>query len=109
MPLPRPLPKDGGDARREDALVRAPAPYRDERQSLLAENARLNREIARRRRRRVWPAVASIGAYVVLLTQLRDWLNGTDPVRYWIALLSLIVALGAGAASVVVYIFGGRD
>lgn len=84
-------------------------PYRDERLSLLAENARLRAEIARLRRGRSWPTVIALVGYIVLITQLSSWLNGTDPVRYWLAISSLVVALGAGAASAILLIVGARD
>jgi hypothetical protein len=84
-------------------------PYRDERLSLLAENARLRSEIVRLRRGRSWPTVVALVSYIVLITQLGSWLNGTDPVRYWLAIISLVVALGAGAASAIHLIVGARD
>ena len=83
-------------------------PYRDERLSLLAENARLRGEIVRLRRGRSWPTVVALVSYVVLITQLSSWLNGTDPVRYWLAVSSLVIALGAGAASAIHLILGDR-
>jgi hypothetical protein len=92
-----------------DALPQSLAPYRDERLSLPAENARLRDEIARLRRGRSWPTVAALVGYVVLVTQLSGWLNGTDPVRYWLAIVSLVVALGVGAASALHLILGARD
>jgi hypothetical protein len=89
--------------------LRGPDPYRDERPSLLAENARLRAEITRLKRRRALPAVASLAAYLVILTELGDWLNGTDPVRYWVALLSLGLAFCVGLASAIHLIAAGRD
>ncbi|WP_437672858.1 hypothetical protein [Sorangium sp. So ce131] len=81
-------------------------PYRDSRPGLVAENERLRRELAGRRRRRAWPAVAAIAAYVALVTELGGWLNGTDPVRYWAALLSLLLALGVSVATALHLIVG---
>jgi hypothetical protein len=83
-------------------------PYRDDRESLIAENASLRRELARLRRRRAWPALASLATYLLILTELRDWLNGTDPVRYWLAILSLVIALGASATGAIHLIVGSR-
>lgn len=84
-------------------------PYRDDRPSLVAENERLRRELARSRRRRAWPAVVALAVYVLLLTELRQWLNGTDPVRYWVALGALIAALGVSVGFAIRLFFGGRS
>ncbi|XXT17373.1 hypothetical protein WME94_44815 [Sorangium sp. So ce429] len=84
-------------------------PYRDGRPSLLAENERLRRELARLRRRRAWPAVAALGGYLLLVTELRGWLNGADPVRYWAALVALLLALGVSVASALRLIVGRSD
>ncbi|WP_437997051.1 hypothetical protein WMF26_40065 [Sorangium sp. So ce185] len=84
-------------------------PYRDGRPSLAAENERLRRELARLRRRRAWPAAAALGGYVALVTALRGWLNGADPVRYWVALVALLLAFGVSVASALWLIMGRDD
>ncbi len=84
-------------------------PYRDSRPGLLAENERLREEIARLRRRRAWPPVAALVVYLVLVTELGGWLNGADPVRYWLSLGSLLLALGVSVASALHLILGRRD
>jgi hypothetical protein len=85
-----------------------PTPYRDDRASLEAENERLRRELDRARRVRAWPAVAALAAYVLLVTELRGWLNGADPVRYWIAVVSLVLTLGVSVAIALRLVIGGR-
>ena len=84
-------------------------PYRDDRPSLVAENARLRKELAKTRRRRAWPVVAALVVYVVLVTELQGWLNGTDPVRYWFGLGSLVAALGVSVVLALRLVFAGRD
>ena len=84
-------------------------PYRTDRPTLVAENARLRRELAHTKRRRAWPAVASLGVYVLLVTQLRDWLNGTDATRYWLAIISLVASLGVSVAVAIRLLFTPRD
>lgn len=85
-------------------------PYRDDRPSLIAENARLRKELAKSKRRGAWPAVIALAAYVVLITELRDWLNGNDPTRYWIAVASILGALGISIAIAIRLLFlSGRS
>jgi cell division septal protein FtsQ len=85
-------------------------PYRDDRPSLVAENERLRRELAKTKRRRIWPAFLSLGAYVVLITELRDWLSSSNPTQYWIAVVSIVGALGLSVAIAVRLLFtSGRS
>lgn len=100
---------DGTAPAGEERGVSELDPYRDDRPSLAAENARLRRELAKTRKRRAWPVVAALVAYVALLTELRDWLNGADPVRYWFALGSLLAALGVSVVLAVRLVFARRD
>lgn len=70
-------------------------PYRDEKETLRAENERLKAQLAERRARRVPRAaialaVLAIGAFVLL----QPWLNGSDA-RFWSALGIVAVLLGA--------------
>lgn len=70
--------------------------YRDEKESLRAENERLRAQLEERRKRRPpWAAVAlAIGA-VVAFFLLQSWLNGNDT-RFWAA-LGIVAVLGVGA------------
>jgi hypothetical protein len=68
--------------------------YRDEKESLRAENERLKEKLAERRRRGVpWVAVVlaltAVGAFFLM----QSWLNGSD-IRFWAALGILLVLAG---------------
>jgi len=75
--------------------------YRDEKESLRAENERLKEKLAEKRRRGVpWAAVVlalfAVGAFFLL----QPWLNGSD-IRFWAALgILLLLAGGAVFAAV---------
>lgn len=65
--------------------------YRDEKESLRAENERLRTELAGQRRRRPpWIAIALALSDVVAFFVLHPWLNGSD-VRFWAAIAILAV------------------
>ncbi|MFO0669876.1 MAG: hypothetical protein U0235_09670 [Polyangiaceae bacterium] len=81
-------------------------PYRDENESLRAENARLKTALAKyRRRRRPLLAVAAVAVDFGLVIALRPFLNGDD-LRFWLALGVLVlvpvvfvwIAIGGGAS-----------
>lgn len=74
--------------------------YRDEKESLRAENERLKAELAEKRARRVPRAaiaiaVVALGAFVLL----QDWLNGSDT-RFWSAVAILAALVGAALFAV---------
>jgi alpha-beta hydrolase superfamily lysophospholipase len=78
-----------------------PSPYRDETDSLRAENARLRAKLARRKtnlQRLPFVLVAlDFGAVVAL----RPWLNGGSDAKFWLALGVLVtIALGAVASAI---------
>lgn len=56
--------------------------YRDEKESLRAENERLRASAGQGRRRRPWVAVVLGVVTVVALFLLQPWLNGADS-RFW--------------------------
>jgi fermentation-respiration switch protein FrsA (DUF1100 family) len=74
------------------------SPYRDELESLRAENARLRAELARRGQSRPRVAVALVALDVASMFLLRPWLNGSDDLRFW-AGLGIVLALGIAAAA----------
>lgn len=78
------------------ALLRPP--YRDETETLRADNARLHAELARRRRGgrglSVLLVVIDFGAIVVL----RPWLNGGSDVQFWCG-VALVAAIAAAAVT----------
>lgn len=74
-------------------------PYRDELESLRAENARLRRELGARR------VVSGRLAALLVLTEagaviaLRPWLNGASDVGFWGSAVILTAIAGAAAAA----------
>jgi hypothetical protein len=74
------------------------SPYRDELESLRAENAQLRAQLAQRTRSRPRLAVALVAADVGSIFLLKPWLNGSDDLRFW-AGLGVILALGIAAAA----------
>ena len=75
-------------------------PFRDEKESLRAENERLHAELAKQRARRV-PRVGIAIALVAVVAAvaLQPWLNGSD-VRFWaaVAILGALVLAAVVAA-----------
>jgi len=71
-------------------------PYRDEKETLRAENERLKQELAKSKSRKL-PVAAIALAFLAIIAFvfLQPWLNGSD-LRFWSALA--IVAVFAGAA-----------
>ena len=71
--------------------------YRDEKDSLRAENERLRSQLEERRKRRPpWLAIALAVCAVIAFFLLQSWLNGSDA-RFWAA-LGIVGVLGIGAA-----------
>jgi hypothetical protein len=70
--------------------------YRDEKESLRAENERLRSQLEERRKRRPpWIAIVLALCAVVAFFFLQPWLNGNDA-RFWGA-LAIIAVLAIGA------------
>lgn len=65
--------------------------YRDEKESLRAENERLRSALGKGPRRRPWVAVALGVCTVVAMFLLQPWLNGADA-RFWgaVAILGVL-------------------
>lgn len=74
--------------------------YRDEKDSLRAENERLRAELTGRRRGRPWVAIALALSAGLALVLLLPWLNGTDA-RFWGALAILAVLAGSAVFAAV--------
>jgi hypothetical protein len=75
------------------------APYRNENDSLRAENERLRGELGSRARTRVLPAVALVAADGVAFIFLRPWLNEGSDAKFWSAVAVLMVIAVAAIAS----------
>ena len=76
------------------------SPYRDELESLRAENARLRAELAVRGEGRPRLAVALVAADVASILLVKPWLNGADDLKFWAGLtLVLGVAIAAAASA----------
>ena len=80
------------------------APYRDENETLRAENARLRGKLAPRRGRRGVPALL-LGLDFVAVIALRPWLNGASDAKFWAA---LAIVLGLGAAAILSALAPGK-
>lgn len=79
------------------------APYRDENESLRAENERLRDELGSGRRVRVLPAVALLAVDGAAFVFLRPWLNEGSDVKFWSAIAVLVVIAGLAVASAFVF------
>jgi hypothetical protein len=76
------------------------APYRNELDSLRAENERLRGELAKKRVSHPILALMLAGLDVALVVVLRPWLNGTSDGHFWAALTSVgLLGLAAAAAA----------
>jgi hypothetical protein len=67
--------------------VPGPPPYRDDRDSLLDEIARLKAEVRGQKRGRLRLAVGLGLTHLVLREVLSSWLNGQSDLRFWLALI----------------------
>jgi hypothetical protein len=74
------------------------APYRDELDSLRAENERLRAELRRKHASRPLLAVALASLDVGAIVLLRPWLNGSSDASFWIASFFVILLAIAAAA-----------
>lgn len=89
-------------------MVRAvTAPYRDERETLRAENERLKSELARQRSPRPGVALGLLVSDFAAVLLLRPWLNGTSDWAFWCAVL-ILVSLTASAFGAALGFFPGR-
>jgi hypothetical protein len=75
------------------------APYRDENESLRAENERLRRELAKRRIAHGRLALLLVVIDFVAVLALRPWLNGPSDAKFWSALAVVVGVAIAAAAS----------
>lgn len=73
------------------------SPYRDENESLRAEVARLQKELARRRVAHGGVGLLLAAVDFVAILALRPWLNGGSDAQFWAA---LVVVVGIGLAAV---------
>jgi hypothetical protein len=73
-------------------------PYRDENESLRAEIARLQAELARRRVAHGRLAVFLVVVDFLAVMGLRPWLNGPSDAKFWAA-LAVVVGIGIAAAA----------
>lgn len=74
------------------------APYRNENDSLRAENERLRGELGSRARTRVLPAVALVVVDAIAFIFLRPWLNEGSDAKFWSAIALLVVIAVAAIA-----------
>jgi VIT1/CCC1 family predicted Fe2+/Mn2+ transporter len=82
------------------SLRRMSAPYRDELESLRAENQRLRAELRRKHTTRPLLAVAIASLDIAAIVLLRPWLNASSDASFWLALLFVVLlAIGATAAA----------
>jgi VIT1/CCC1 family predicted Fe2+/Mn2+ transporter len=81
-------------------LSRVSAPYRDELESLRAENERLRAELRRRRASRPFLSVAIACLDIGAIVLLRPWLNAPSDASFWMAsLFVVLLAIAATAAA----------
>jgi hypothetical protein len=73
-------------------------PYRDENESLRAEIARLEAELAKRRVAHGRLAILLVVVDFVAVMVLRPWLNGPSDAKFWAALV-VVVGIGVAAAA----------
>ncbi len=73
-------------------------PYRDETETLRADNARLHGELARRRRGHRGLSVALVVIDFGAIVLLRPWLNGGSDLQFWCG-VALVVAIAAAAVT----------
>ncbi len=72
------------------------SPYRDETESLRAEVARLQKELARRRVAHGGVALLLVATDFGAIVALRPWINGGTDAQFWGA-LAIVTAIGVAA------------
>jgi hypothetical protein len=72
-------------------------PYRDENESLRAENMRLRAQLGSQRVTQGKLALLLVVVDFVAIVALRPWLNGTSDIKFW---SSLLVVFGVAIAAV---------
>jgi hypothetical protein len=76
------------------------APYRDELESLRAENERLRSKLRRKHTTRPFLGIALAALDLGAIVLLRPWLNASSDLSFWLALLFVVLlALGATAVA----------
>jgi hypothetical protein len=81
------------------------APYRDENETLRAENARLRQRLAKRRGARRGLVFFLLALDFVAIVVLRPWLNGASDAKFW---GGLAIVVGIAIAAVLSGILGRR-
>jgi len=75
------------------------SPYRDELESLRAENERLRAQLASRRQSHGWLAGILVALEIVALMVLMPWLNAANDAKFATAALILVAIAVAAALS----------
>ena len=78
------------------------APYRDELESLRAENERLRAELLRKHSGRPLLAITLASLDVVAIVLLRPWLNASSDASFWGALFFVVLLAIASTAAALV-------
>jgi hypothetical protein len=81
------------------------APYRDENETLRAENARLRAQLEQRRGTHRSLTVLLLALDFLSIVVLRPWLNGGSDVKFW---GGLAIVAGIGVAAVLSGVVGRR-
>jgi hypothetical protein len=79
------------------------SPFRDETESLRAENERLRAELARRAEPRPLLAFGLIAGDLVAIVVLRPWLNGSSDMTFWAAFAFIVLLAVAATVSALGY------
>ena len=81
-----------------DTLRVVSSPYRDELESLRAENARLRARLSTERHAHAGVALALVAIDALCLVVVRPWLNGSDDAKFWVG-LAIVVSLAVAATA----------
>jgi hypothetical protein len=80
-------------------------PYRDENETLRAENARLRSQLDKRRGAHRLLSITLLALDFAAVIALRPWLNGESDAKFW---CGLVIIGGIAVAAVVTGIVGRR-